>query len=83
MRYLVFILLSIFVFSCDSNSKIHQDNISIVEQYIKDVEERDVFGMERLLSEDYMGYGPSVNHVIGKQEAIATWLENAEYASIV
>lgn len=78
MRYVIFILFSILVFSCDKNTKIHQDNISIVEQYVQAVEERDNVIMERLLSDDYVGYGPSINHSIGKQEAIANWLENAE-----
>lgn len=78
MRYIVLVLLSILIFSCDRNTKIHEENISIVEQYVKAVEERDNVIMERILSDDYMGYGPSINHSIGKQEAIATWLENSE-----
>jgi hypothetical protein len=45
---------------------------------VEAVEQRDNVIMERLLSDDYVGYGPAINHSIGKQEAIANWLENAE-----
>ena len=76
MKYSIIILLSILVFSCTTQTK--KQNVLIAEQYVRAVESLDYNKMELLLADDYQGFGPSVGHSIGKQEAIENWKQNSE-----
>jgi len=72
--YLVLLLLTILI-SCSPKNKNEASNIALVEKYIETVENLDSEGMDHLLSGDYMGYGPSHNNEINKEDAIKNWKE--------
>lgn len=75
----VFAGLALLVISCSNDDHgINTDNISVVQQYIEAVQHKDVNAMSALLSDDYMGYGPSFYDSINKTDAIANWKNLAE-----
>lgn len=76
MKHAMLILLSVLVFSCNTNTQ--KENTSIVKQYVKAVEALDYKKMEGFLSDKYQGFGPSAHHAIDKQTALEKWKENAE-----
>ena len=78
MKHLTLILLSVLVFSCNTNTQKENENTSIAQQYVKAVEALDYQKMEGLLSDNYQGFGPSAHHSIDKQTALEKWKENAE-----
>jgi ketosteroid isomerase-like protein len=68
-------------------SKAHNkesENLAIAEKYMKAVETKNVTTMDSLLSENYIGYGPSVGDSTNKAEALSAWKSNTEnlYESI-
>jgi len=76
MKHAFLILLVPIVFACSSSN--HSENISIVEKYVKSVENLDYNTMESLLADDYLGLGPSANDTIGKVAALENWKINVE-----
>jgi hypothetical protein len=70
------ILLLPFIFSCSGIDKNSQKNTALVEDYVDAVQNLDYDLMENYLSEDYMGYGPSLNDSIGKSGAVSSWKQN-------
>lgn len=73
--YLVVIVLLTILVSCTPKNNNEASNIALVEKYIEAVENLDSEGMDHLLSDDYMGYGPSHNNEINKEDAIKNWKE--------
>ena len=55
---------------CTPKSNNEASNIALVEKYIESVENLDSKGMGNFLSDDYMGYGPSHNNEINKEDVI-------------
>ncbi len=82
MKGFMSIVLLSFFFSCATSNndyeKTKQENIAIVEKYIKSVENKDYKTMEDLLSDDYMGYGPGFSDSINKPDAIQNYKNVAE-----
>ena len=76
MKHLFLILMVSTVFACNSSN--HSENISIVEKYVKSVENLDYTNMESLLADNYQGYGPSAGDSIGKIAALENWKNNVE-----
>jgi len=78
------LLALIFIVSCNKVDKNSEKNIAIVEQYINAVENLDSEGMDDLLANDYIGYGPSHNNEINKEDAIKNWkdISSTLYKSI-
>ncbi len=75
-KFFYLTLLLPVLFSCsgvDTNTK---ENTALVENYVNAVQNLDYDLMENYLSEDYMGYGPSLNDSIGKSGAISSWKQN-------
>lgn len=66
----------VFLVSCSGGKTNTEKNIALVENYVNAVQNLDYNLMETLLSEDYMGYGPSVNDSIGKIAAVKSWKKN-------
>ena len=72
------IRLGICLSSCTSNKgSTESANLAIAKKYMEAVESKNVTAMDSLLSEKYIGYGPSVSDSVNKQAAIATFKENA------
>lgn len=76
MKHSIFVFLVLLVFGCSSHN--HEQNIAIVERYVKSVEALDYKTMEELLADDYLGLGPSANDSIGKEAALENWKKNIE-----
>lgn len=75
-KYLYLSLLVVFIASCVGIDTTEKDNAALVEDYVNAVENLDYNLMETYLSEDYMGYGPSLNDSITKSGAIDSWKKN-------
>ncbi len=85
MKKIVLILFVLaFIVGCSDPNNNSEKNIALVEKYIKAVENLDSEGMDKFLAEDYMGYGPSHDNEINKEDAIKNWKESSEnlYKSI-
>lgn len=77
--------ISIVFFSCTSNAlNKENENLAIAKKYMEAVETKNVATMDSLLSENYIGYGPSVGDSTNKAEALKAWKLNTEnlYESI-
>jgi len=73
---MILILLIVATFlSCEKANDNSEKNIAIVEQYIQAVEDLNSDGMDNLLADNYMGYGPSYNNEINKEDVIKNWKE--------
>ena len=71
---MMFLMISILV-SCSKTEDHSEKNIALVEQYIQAVEDLNSDGMDNLLADNYMGYGPSYNNEINKEDVIKNWKE--------
>ena len=70
---------AVLLSSCSgSNHEINTDNIAVVQKYVQAVESKDTDAMASLLSDDYIGYGPSYSDSINKADAIANWKDLAQ-----
>ena len=80
MKTLVsFIAAFLFLASCTSEGNNKQrTNLDIAKKYMNAVESKNVAVMDSLLSENYMGYGPSVGDSVNKKDALAIFKENAD-----
>jgi ketosteroid isomerase-like protein len=78
MKSLFSLAVLIIMLAACSQQGVNQENIAVIEKYIKAVESKDVQTMSDLLSDDYVGYGPSVSDTINKEQAIASWKDVAE-----
>lgn len=87
MRHFIIItVVGLILVSCTTSSnKTQNENLAIAREYMKAVEKLDVAAMDSLLADNYMGYGPSVNDSINKEDAINDWKYLSEnlYESIV
>lgn len=81
MKNIIYISFSGLLFiGCKNNSheQIQKQNVAIVENYIKAVENLDHDAMADFLADDYMGNGPSHGDTINKVQAVANWKESVE-----
>jgi len=71
--------ITIGLFSCTSNTdNKEKEHLAIAEKFMHAVESKDVAVMDSLLSENYIGHGPSVGDSVNKKEAMASFASNAE-----
>jgi hypothetical protein len=78
-KVILFFCVVVLVSSCnDKEQGVNTDNISVVQKYVQAVESKNADAMAALLSDDYMGYGPSFSDSINKADAIANWKNVAE-----
>ena len=71
-------ILLFFLFSCSSANQNAEKNIAIVDGYVNAVQQLDYDLMDTFLSEDYMGFGPSVMDSINKTDAVKQWRSNVD-----
>ena len=71
-------ILLFFLFSCNSANQNAEKNIAIVDGYVNAVQQLDYDLMDTFLSEDYMGFGPSVMDSINKTDAVKQWKSNVD-----
>ena len=64
--------------ACSSPTNKEKENIAIVERYIEAVENLDYQTMSSLLSEEYMGFGPSYGDSITREAALENWKYEAD-----
>jgi limonene-1,2-epoxide hydrolase len=80
MKQLILVAtICISLFACTSSAdKKEKANLAIAEKYMQAVETKNVALMDSLLAENYIGYGPSVEDSVNKEEAIMNWKDNTE-----
>jgi hypothetical protein len=72
-------LVSFCLVACTSSTEKKQnENIDLVKNYIKSVEELDFDSMGKFLDENYLGLGPSYGDSINKNQAVENWKSNVE-----
>jgi len=71
----VIILIAVVILGCTPSVNNTEKNIALIEDYIKAVEELNSEGMDNLLADEYIGYGPSHDNEINKEGAINNWKE--------
>ena len=69
---LLIVILSVIT-SCKKSEDNSEKNTAIVEQYIQAVENLNTEGMDKILAEDYIGYGPNYGSTINKEDALKNW----------
>lgn len=81
---LAFLILLVVSGCVDKQQEVAKNNVTLIENYIKSVEDLDFNAMGDLLDDGYLGIGPSVNDSINKSDAIESWKYNVEnlYESI-
>ena len=76
---IILAFVSICLVACTSSTEKKQgENIDLVKNYIKSVEELDFNSMGTFLDENYLGLGPSYGDSINKAEAVENWKSNVE-----
>ncbi|PZX55580.1 nuclear transport factor 2 family protein [Algoriphagus chordae] len=80
MKNIIFPLLlsSFLIASCNTLNDHSEENISLIENYIKAVEDLDHDSMEAMLDENYLGLGPSYGDSVGKSQAVQNWKHNVD-----
>jgi predicted ester cyclase len=81
MKYsILLVAFSISMMACQSTKeKLQAENVKLVANYIKAVEQLDFESMSNYLADNYMGNGPSYGDTIYKAAAVANWKDNVEY----
>ncbi len=67
-----------FMWSCAPNDH-SKENVALIQNYIKAVENLNYDAMDDLLAESYLGVGPSRNDSITKDQAISNWKNNVQH----
>lgn len=78
MKNLLLLFLSFAVIGCTSVNNHSEENIALIENYIKAVENLDHDAMSSLLADDYLGLGPSYGDSIRKPQAVENWKSNVD-----
>jgi ketosteroid isomerase-like protein len=74
-------MASTTLWSCSDEAaqkELEKKNIAVIQRYIDAVQNKDTNTMTELLSEDYIGYGPSFSDSINKAGAIENWKRLSE-----
>ena len=78
-QLIVLTFISFCLLACTSSAvKKEKANLAIAEKYMQAVETKNAALMDSLLADNYIGYGPSVNDSVNKEEAISAFRENSE-----
>lgn len=72
-KTILLVLVVATFFGCTKEIDNSKENIAIVEQYIQAVEDLNSEGMDDLLADDYIGYGPIYDSTINKEEVLENW----------
>jgi len=77
------VVASMFLIGCNNNQN-DKANIDLIQRYVQSVEDLDFDAMDTILDDSYMGFGPSFNDSISKEQTISNWKFNVEnlYKSI-
>ena len=79
MKNIALVLITGFLLvACSSSDKSSQENVKLVTKYVKAVENLDYNAMDDILSDEYLGIGPSKGDSINKENAIKNWKNNVE-----
>ncbi len=78
-NYILLAAMAIGLFACSSNTEKKQaDNVTLIKNYVKAVENLDFDAMNDYLADNYMGLGPSFGDTIYKAQAVANWKSHVE-----
>ena len=78
---LIFLSLVFAVISCNDTRQpalineqgINMAAVDVVQRYVNAVKHKNVDTMSALLADNYVGYGPSFNDSVTKEDAVANW----------
>jgi hypothetical protein len=75
--FLVAVVIGL-IWSCTPNDS-SKENVALIQNYIKAVENLDYDAMDEILDDNYLGIGPSRNDSVYKDQAISNWKNNVEH----
>ena len=79
MKNLILVMITGFLLvACSSSDIKSEENVKLVTNYVKAVENLDYNAMDDILDENYIGIGPSKSDSINKENAIKNWKQNVE-----
>lgn len=79
MKNLILVMITGFLLvACSSSDMKSEENVKLVTNYVKAVENLDYNAMDDILDENYIGIGPSKSDSINKENAIKNWKQNVE-----
>ncbi len=79
MKKLFVLAIGIGLFmSCNTNDP-SKENVALIQNYIKAVENLDYDAMDAILDDSYVGVGPSRGDSVNKVQAIENWKQNVEH----
>ena len=78
MKKIFLFVLTIVMFGSCAPSDPSKENVVLINNYVKAVENLDYDAMDNLLDDSYIGIGPSRGDSISKDEAISNWKANVE-----
>lgn len=83
-HFLLLLVVLVSIAGCTVPNKHADANTALIDKYVQAVQNLDYVSMEDMLADNYMGFGPSYNDSISKEQAIANWKSNVEnlYESI-
>ena len=76
--FLLLTFLILVISACSSGNENAEKNVAIVDGYVNAVQQLDYKLMDNFLSDDYVGYGPSANDSINKENAANQWKSNVD-----
>jgi len=76
MKKLWILFTAVLLTACTQPHVQSEENSALIEAYVAAVANMDAAAMDQYLSDDYIGYGPSVGHETNKDQAITSWKEN-------
>jgi hypothetical protein len=78
-NYILLAAMAIGFYACSSDTEKKQaNNVALVKNYVKAVENLDFDSMSDFLADNYMGLGPSFGDTIYKEQAVANWKSHVE-----
>ena len=78
MKKIFLFVLTIGMFASCAPSDPSKENVVLINNYVKAVENLDYDAMDNILDDSYIGIGPSRGDSISKDEAISNWKANVE-----
>lgn len=84
MNKIIYVVIFFLFVSCGQEEYDAKGNLAIVQNYVQAVESMDYEIMASLLSDEYLGLGPSYGDSIRKNEAVENWKYSSQnlYKSI-
>ena len=77
-NFMLVMITGFLLVGCSTSDMRSEENVKLVTNYVKAVENLDYNAMDDILDENYLGIGPSKSDSINKENAIKNWKHNVD-----